>query len=127
MTRFASEPSPPYIRSGVCTCSMIPLAADSDPRDETILQRRLFEAMSFVGSSTEDLPGPIGPGRLLKSSSVYADGVVRAAPSMTTPVFTYFHSATSSLRASATIAVFLYRPPFCMTRVLNHWLSAEFG
>ena len=41
---------------------MIPLAADSDPRDETILQRRLFEAMSFVGSSTEDLPGLIGPG-----------------------------------------------------------------
>lgn len=50
------------IRSGACTCSMIPLAADSDPRDETILQRRLFEAMSFVGSSTEDLPGLIGPG-----------------------------------------------------------------
>jgi hypothetical protein len=41
---------------------MIPLAADSDPRDETILQRRLFEAMSFVGSSIEDLPGLIGPG-----------------------------------------------------------------
>jgi len=41
---------------------MIPLAADSDPRDETILQQRLFEAMSFVGSSTEDLPGQIGPG-----------------------------------------------------------------
>jgi hypothetical protein len=39
---------------------MIPLAADSDPRDETILQRRLFEAMSFVGSSTEDLAGLIG-------------------------------------------------------------------
>ncbi|MES0039783.1 hypothetical protein NKJ74_32040, partial [Mesorhizobium sp. M0046] len=50
----------PWQVKGACTCSMIPLAADSDPRDETILQRRLFEAMSFVGSSTEDLPGLIG-------------------------------------------------------------------
>ncbi|WIJ25002.1 PAS domain-containing protein [Devosia sp. RR2S18] len=27
---------------GICTCSMIPLAADTDPEDETILQRRLY-------------------------------------------------------------------------------------
>jgi len=40
------------------------------------------------------------------------------APSMTTPALTYFHSATSSLRASAIIVVFLRRPLFCLTRSL---------
>lgn len=47
------------------------------------------------------------------------------APSMTTPALTYFHSATSSLRASATIVAFLRRPPFCFTRSLNHKESAD--
>ncbi|MDP9810081.1 hypothetical protein J2W42_002942 [Rhizobium tibeticum] len=46
---------------------------------------------------------------------------------MTTPAVTYFHIATSSFRARAMIAVFLYRPPFWVIRFLNHWLSVEFG
>lgn len=49
------------------------------------------------------------------------------APSMTTPALTYFHSATSSLRASATIVAFFRRPPLCLTRSRNHKVSADRG
>jgi hypothetical protein len=48
-----------------------------------------------------------------------------AAPSMTTPARTYFHSTTSSLRASATIIAFLRRPPLRFTRSSNHKVSAD--
>lgn len=48
-------------------------------------------------------------------------------PLMTMPALRYFHSATSSLRASATISVFFRRPPFCFTRSLNHRESADCG
>ena len=47
------------------------------------------------------------------------------APSMATPNVTYFHSATSSLRAMATMVVFFPRPP--STRALNHNERAEVG
>jgi hypothetical protein len=40
---------------------------------------------------------------------------------------TYFHSATSSFRASATMVVFLRRPPLWLTRSLNHRASADCG
>jgi hypothetical protein len=49
------------------------------------------------------------------------------APSMTTPEVAYFHNATSSLRAKATMADFFMRPPLRWTRSLNHWASAELG
>lgn len=41
--------------------------------------------------------------------------VFMIAPSMMTPALTYFHSATSSLRASVTIVDFFRRPPLCLT------------
>jgi hypothetical protein len=43
------------------------------------------------------------------------------------PAVTYFHSATSSFRASATMVVFLRRPPLWLTRSLNHRASADCG
>lgn len=49
------------------------------------------------------------------------------APSITTPELTYFHSATSSLRASATIIGFFKRPPFCAIRFVNQQDSVEVG
>jgi len=49
------------------------------------------------------------------------------APSMTTPNVTYFHSATSSLRARATIVGFFRRPSLAATRCLNHRDNAESG
>lgn len=53
--------------------------------------------------------------------------VFMAAPSITTPLVTYFHRATSSFRASATIVTFLARGPSRRTRSWNHRASAEAG
>ena len=44
---------------------------------------------------------------LRNSVSVYCQWAFIAAPSMTTPAVTYFHSAISSLRAITTMVVFL--------------------
>lgn len=49
------------------------------------------------------------------------------APSMTTPAVTYFHSATSSFLARATMVVFLRRPSLRLTRSWNQRASAESG
>ena len=49
------------------------------------------------------------------------------APSITTPALTYFQSATSSFRASATIVVLRRRPPLRSFRSWNQRVSAERG
>ncbi len=49
------------------------------------------------------------------------------APSIGTPAVRYFHNATSSLRAKATISVFLNRPPLAFTRPWNQRVNAESG
>lgn len=49
------------------------------------------------------------------------------APSITTPLIVYFHKATSSLRASATIATFLPRPPLWLIRSWNQRARADSG
>ena len=89
---------------------------------------RLLWAMLRVGSSTRDPPGRdqvLGMGRLgLKDA---AQAAFITAPSMTTPEVTYFHSATSSLRARAVIVTFLRRPPSRLTRSSNHRVSADCG
>ena len=59
--------------------------------------------------------------------SVCAQMVFIAAPSMTTPLVEYFHNATRSLRASATIVVLRILPPLLWTRSRNQTLSAEVG
>src|SRR5580692_459358 len=58
---------------------------------------------------------------------VYRHAVFITAPSMTTPAVTYFQSATSSFRASATIVVLRRRPPLRFTRSWNQRASAESG
>ena len=58
---------------------------------------------------------------------VYRQAAIITAPSMMTPAITYFHSATSSFRASATMVVFLRRPPLRLTRSSNHRASADCG
>src|SRR5690606_17818985 len=72
-------------------------------------------------------PGLIAPGRLENLVCVYCQAVFNTAPSMTTPACTYFHRATNNLRASATLALFLARPPLACTRAVNHWLNADCG
>src|SRR5215831_5413788 len=48
-------------------------------------------------------------------------------PLITTPAVTYFQSATSSFRASATMVVLRRRPPLRLTRSRNQTLRAERG
>ena len=59
--------------------------------------------------------------------SVYHLAAFIMAPSMTTPAVTYFQSATSSFRASATMVVFLKRPPLRLTRSSNHRARTDCG
>src|SRR3979409_2794568 len=66
-----------------------------------------------AGGRCSLLPGPVPD---------QAAGFI-AAPSMTTPWVTYFHNATRSLRASATIA--RLRP--CGLRGLNQRVRADCG
>ena len=107
-------------------CTNIPLAAVGAQEDETIL------AYGFSGHGSSrfvhlDPPGLIRSWRFEDSVSVYCLTVFITAPSMTTPAVTYLHSATSSLRASATMVVFLRRPPFRLTRFSNQRASADCG
>jgi hypothetical protein len=72
-------------------------------------------------------PDRSGPGILGKPLRVFGQAAFITAPSTTTPVATYFHSATSSLRARATMVVFFMRPPSRLTRSWNQRDSADCG
>ncbi len=91
--------------------------------DGTILHLRLFEGQGCNRSAHLDPSGLIRPW----------DGVgggheaCMTAPSITTPLVTYFQNATRSFRAKATTVVFRIRPPLRCTRSKNHWLKAEVG
>ena len=110
-------------RSG---CTNIPLAAGGAQEDETILEDGFsgHGRMRFVHL---DPPGLIRSWKISGFGQRLSSGRFITAPSMTTPAVTYFHSATSSLRASATMVVFLRRPPLRLTRSLNHRASADCG
>src|SRR5215207_7132247 len=56
-----------------------------------------------------------------------AQAGLRTAPSIRTPAVAYFQSATSSLRARATIIVVPRRPPVRLIRSWNHTVSADRG
>ena len=58
-------------------------------------------------------------------SSGSSQALFITAPSMTTPNLMYFHSATSSFRAMATMFGFFLPPP--STRCLNQRVSADCG
>jgi hypothetical protein len=86
-----------------------------------------FQAMGILGSSTRIRQDRSGPGRFEKLLSFRRQAAFITAPSMMTPAVTYFHSATSSFRANATIITFFMRPPLRLTRSLNHRARADFG
>ena len=101
-------------------CTNIPLAAVGLRKTGPFSRMRLFkpslEAVRPPGSARTD--------QVLEdfedSVCVYRQAAIITAPSMMTPAVTYFHSATSSFRASATMVVFLRRPPLRLTRSSNH-------
>ena len=88
-------------------CTNIPLAAVGAQEDETILENG-FLGHAKVRFVHLDPPGRISVLEGLRILSAFiGQATFITAPSMTTPAVTYFQSATSSFRASATIVVFL--------------------
>jgi hypothetical protein len=87
----------------------------------------LFEAMRSKGSSTRIGPQPARTAAdcFFFSSCAPQAASLRIAPSTTTPALTYFHNATKSLRARATMAVL--RAPLRVARALNQSDSADCG
>src|SRR5580765_7372809 len=86
-------------------CTKILLAAAGLKRT-----RPFYEAAFRPCCSSVRPPGSARTDHVLEdfsSLSVYHPAVFITAPSMTTPAVTYFHSATRSLRASATMVDFL--------------------
>jgi hypothetical protein len=133
MTRLVSEHDQTHIRSPCIRsvpathgCTNIPLAAGKAQDDETILISGC-SGHAIARFVYLDLPGLIGSWEITEKGVLTDYAVFRIAPSMTTPAVTYFQSATSSLRANATIAVLRKRPPLRSTRSLNQRLSAESG
>src|SRR3954452_15398649 len=94
--------------------------------DETILQVGFPKPSSLAvrppGSAGTDQAPVNGEGRWRR-----AQAGLRTAPSIGTPAVTYFQSATSSLRARATIIVLPRRPPVRLIRSRNHTASADCG
>ena len=103
------------------------LRAARAQEDETILEL----GISSHSRSSVRPPGSARTDQVLEDLrillSVCRQAAFITAPSMTTPAVTYFHSATSSLRARATMVVFFMRPPLRLTRSLNHRASADCG
>jgi hypothetical protein len=107
-------------------CTMIPLACGKGSGGQDHSSKRHLKPC--VGPVR-----PPGSARIDRSWEIselvdrHCHAVFITLPSMTTPAVTYFHSATSSFRASATMALFFMRPPFDWTRPLNQRLSADSG
>ena len=126
MRRSLPSRSNLYSVAGRASCTMIPLAAVgaqavgpfSESGGLSLHACRRFTFPIHQASTAW---------RRCDCQAAINSGFLSSASSMTTPAVTYFHSATSSLRASATIVRFLKRPSFCCTRSLNHLLSADPG
>ena len=93
----------------------IPHAADGAQENGTILRLGLL-GHGFVRSVRLDPPELRKFWKIGENGWRPPQAVFITAPSMTMPAVTYFHSATRSLRASATMVAFLRRPPLRLTR-----------
>ena len=103
-------------RSGGCT--NIPLAAGQAQDGGTILEQR----QARPGLCSVRRPASARTDQVLEDddeAKFRCHAAFITAPSITTPVVTYFHSATRSLRASATMVVFRWRLPLCSDPVLE--------
>ena len=108
-------------------CTNIPLAAGRAQKDENHSRKRRFRPWLASVRRSGSPSGLILSWGLRDWLGAYRHAVFIAAPSMTTPAVTYFQSATSSFRASATIVVLRRRPPLRFTRSWNQRASAESG
>jgi hypothetical protein len=85
---------------------MIPLSA-AGSGGGAILRIGVFKSQAIHRFADPDRPRLIGPRRMRRAEFGWRRDqaeVFMTAPSMTTPALVNFHSATNSLRASATIS-----------------------
>ena len=107
MTRPVSEHDQPHIRSPLETAAPTSRLRRAGAQGAKPFYQSAYRAMAPIGSSTRIRQNSSGPGRFEYLLSVCGQAAFITAPSMTTPAVTYFHNATSSLRASATMVDFL--------------------
>lgn len=103
-----------------------PAFGDGAQENGTLLLSGL-EAMGGFGPFAWIRQDRSGPEDWSVSRAALRYAAVMATPSITTPAVTYFHKATSSLRASATIATFRPRPPLWLARSWNQRVRAASG
>ena len=122
------EHGQPHMRSPLqSSCTKIPLSAGEAWEDENHSRKRHFRPRF----ATVRLPGFARTDQVLGEDGitlVYSLGNLhRNAFDNDTGAVTYFQSATSSFRASATMVVLRRRPPLRLTRWWNQTLRAERG
>ena len=130
VTRLVSEHDQPHIRSPFATA-----APTSRLRRAGLRKTRTFlengvsghGLLRFVHLDPSGLITSRGLRYWMRGRRGYRQARLIMAPSITTPALTYFQSATSSFRASATIVVLRRRPPLRLIRSLNQRVSAERG
>ena len=130
VTRLVSEHDQPHIRSPFATA-----APTSRLRRAGLRKTRTFLENGVSGHGLRRFVH-LDPSGLITSRGLrywmrgrrgYRQAGLIMAPSITTPALTYFQSATSSFRASATIVVLRRRPPLRSIRSWNQRVSAERG
>src|SRR5271155_5387489 len=130
VTRLVSEHDQPHIRSPFATA-----APTSRLRRAGLRKTRTFlengvsghGLLRFVHLDPSGLIASRGLWDWMRERRGYRRASLVIAPSITTPALTYFQSATSSFRASATIVVLRRRPPLRSFRSWNQRVSADRG
>ena len=128
VTRSVSGPDQTHMRSPSMRLHQYPACGGRGlGADETNLHSGLstYQAMWVRGSSTR-IRQTVRVWKIRECcSSESVQALFITAPSMATPNLMYFHSATSSFRAMATMFGFFLPPP--STRCLNQRESADCG
>src|SRR3954465_2765447 len=127
MTRLVSEHDQPHIRSPFATAAPTSRLRRAGLRKTRTILENGVSGHGLLRFVDLDPSGLILSWGLRDWLGAYRHAVFITAPSMTTPAVTYFQSATSSFRASATIVVLRRRPPLRFTRSWNQRVSAECG
>src|SRR5580700_3330677 len=127
MPRLVFEHDQPHIRSPFATAAPTSRLRRAGLRKTRTLLENGVSGHGLLRFVDLDPSGLILSWGLRDWLGVYRHAVFITAPSMTTPAVTYFQSATSSFRASATIVVLRRRPPLRFTRSWNQRASAESG
>ena len=127
MTRLVSEHDQPHIRSPFATAAPTSRLRRAGLRKTRTILENGVSGHGLLRFVDLDPSGLILSWGLRDWLGAYRHAVFITAPSMTTPAVTYFQSATSSFRASATIVVLRRRPPLRFTRSWNQRASAESG